>query len=209
MELLMIGFGMCYSRRKCLRLLKEARVKKFDVGIVPGVPFVQDKWNLIMKARVCWAKFLFDKGIIRNVIFSGAAVYTPYVEGEIMAMYAIAMGIPPEHVFVESDAEHSTENILYSFRIAKKKCFNTVAIVSDSCQSRMLSSYALKKVSKEISLIPVVYSYLDKYIAPLQEPVIDPKPAFVENFVALPERESLRKRLNGTRGNNAKKEAED
>jgi hypothetical protein len=40
-----------------------------------------------MKGRVCWSKYMFDKGIAKNVIYSGGAVYSPYCEAEILALY--------------------------------------------------------------------------------------------------------------------------
>ena len=60
----------------------------------------------------------FDQtmGMAKNVMFSGSAVYTPYYESKIMALYAEAIGIPKERIYIETEAEHSTENIFYSYR---------------------------------------------------------------------------------------------
>ena len=76
-----------------------------------------------MKDRVLWSVYLYKKGIAANVIYSGNAVYSPYIEGRIMAMYAIASGIPAQNVFSETKAEHSTENLVYSYRMAEKMGF--------------------------------------------------------------------------------------
>ncbi|MEI9910661.1 MAG: hypothetical protein WDO71_13880 [Bacteroidota bacterium] len=73
-----------------------------------------------MKARVYWSKYLFDKGIAKISCTQALQLYSPYYEGEIMALYAIAIGIPKEHVFSETKAEHSTENLYYSFLKSKK-----------------------------------------------------------------------------------------
>ncbi|MBK6774437.1 MAG: YdcF family protein [Flavobacteriales bacterium] len=64
-----------------------------------------------MKLRVHWAVHLFKEGVARNIIFSGGAVYTPYVEAEIMSLYAQELGVPAKHCFLDPIAEHSTENI--------------------------------------------------------------------------------------------------
>ena len=107
-------FNACsYSAKTTRRLLTEAQNTSYDLIVVPGVPLENGKWSRTMKGRIYWAKYLYDKGIARNVMFSGSAVYTPYYEGIIMALYAIAIGIPRENVFYETQAEHSTENIYY------------------------------------------------------------------------------------------------
>src|SRR5690606_27328958 len=83
----------------------------FDVLIVPGVPFENGTWSPVMRMRVLWSSFLYQRGIVRNIIYSGGAVYTPYVEAKIMGLYAQQLGVPPEHIFYDTLAEHSTENI--------------------------------------------------------------------------------------------------
>jgi len=51
---------------------------------------------------VLWASFLYKQGVIRNIIFSGGAVYTPYYEAKVMGLYAQRLGIPKEHIFYET-----------------------------------------------------------------------------------------------------------
>lgn len=117
---MLLFFSSCYfNSRKAAGLLKDAEKKTYDIIVVPGVPLVNGQWSDVMKARVYWSKYLFDKGIARNIMYSGSSVYTPYKEGEVMAMYAKAIGIPAEHIFTETKAEHSTENIYYSYKKAK------------------------------------------------------------------------------------------
>lgn len=160
-----------------------------------------------MKGRVYWAKYLYDKGIAKNVMFSGSAVYTPYYEGTIMGLYAEAIGIPKEHIFTELKAEHSIENLYYSYKKSKQLGFKTIALASDLYQSKQLRSFAHLRLSLRIGIIPFVIDSL-KQIEPLEEnPVIDYKQAFKENFVSLPERESKWKRFKGTLGWNRDKKA--
>ena len=70
----------------------------YDVAIVPGIPYDPDKVNVLFKARMLWAKSLYDRGIVRNIIFSGAAVHSPYTEAVAMKLIAEEMGIAPEHI---------------------------------------------------------------------------------------------------------------
>src|SRR5687768_9670260 len=81
-----------FSKKTAQRLYNEAGKQQFDVVIVPGVPFENKLWSRTMKGRVYWAKHLYEKGITKNLIFSGGAVYSPYTEAEIMALYATALG---------------------------------------------------------------------------------------------------------------------
>jgi hypothetical protein len=192
-----------YSARTTKRLYDEALGRApFDAIIVPGVPFSDGKWSRIMKGRVYWSKFLYDRGITKNVIYSGSAVYSPYEEGKIMAAYAIALGIPAEHVFSEVRAEHSTENVWYSYRLARNLGFRTIGVASDPFQTRMLRNFVKNKIAKEVALIPMVEDTMKAMETTMTDPKIDPAPALRAGFVSIKSRESLFKRLRGTMGKN-------
>lgn len=170
----------------------------YDAVIVPGVPYEDGALAPIMNLRVRWAKQLYDDGITRNVIFSGSAVYTPYVEGRIMALMAEKIGIPKEHVFVEDKAEHSTENLYYGYLLAQKMGFKDVALASDPYQTFLLS-----EVSERFHLYGVGFLCMTNHFirhADKTPITINPTPALRSNFVALPQRQSFAERFRGTRG---------
>lgn len=133
-------------------------------------------------------------------MFSGSAVYTPYYESEIMALYAEAIGIPKENIFTEIKAEHSTENIYYSYFLAKKLNFSRVALASDPFQTKMLRRFTRIRVSPEIDLIPIVFDSLMLMKIDATNPMIDIQKAFVLDFKSILERESFWERFRGTRG---------
>src|SRR6185369_3322646 len=120
-------FGCAFSGKTSKKLFNEASRKQYDIIVVPGVPLENGKWSKTMKGRVYWSKFLYDKGIAKNIMYSGSAVYTPYYEAQVMGLYAVALGIPKENIFTETKAEHSTENIYYSYYKAKQLGFKTIA----------------------------------------------------------------------------------
>jgi hypothetical protein len=153
-----------------------------------------------MKGRLLWAKYLYDKGIARNVIFSGAAVYTPYNEGAIMALYAVALGIPKEHVFTELKAEHGTENIYYSFLKAKNMGFKTFALATDPFQSKILQNFKYEKIDETIDMLPIVFSIMGKIEPITEEPLIEASSALEHNWISIKDRMGFFKRLRGTRG---------
>lgn len=175
--------------------------KPFDVIIVPGIPYNGVSWNSIMKQRVYWSKFLFDKGYASNIIYSGGAVYTPYIESRIMALYAQALGIPKDHIFTEEKAEHTTENIYYSYYLAKEMGFKNIALATDPYQTNNLHSF-LKKYKLEIKVLPIQYDTM--YVMVRNEPKINSTWALVDtaSFVSIKNRESFIKRLKGTMGKN-------
>ena len=78
-------------------LLKEIVAKPVDAIIVPGVQYNGLKWNTVMKWRVYWSVYLYKKGLAKNIIYSGSAVYSPYTEATIMSLYAEKMGVPKSH----------------------------------------------------------------------------------------------------------------
>ncbi len=175
--------------------------------VVPGVPFTEQGWDSVMKARVYWSKHLYDKGIAKNIMYSGSSVSSPYYEGEIMAMYAVAIGIPKENVFAETKAEHSTENLYYSYQKSKKLGFNSIALSTDPYQAKQLRRYAKVKVDESVGLIPIVFDTLRGIRHTMIDPSIDYKKAYNKDFIPLTSRESFWKRFRGTMGKNIDKNA--
>jgi len=172
----------------------------YDVIIVPGVPLENEQWSSTMKDRIYWSKYLYDKGIAKNIMFSGAAVYTPYIEGRVMALYAEALGIPKENIYSETKAEHSTQNILYSYKKACKLGFKKIALASDPTQTKSLHSFTHFRVSKSVSFLPAVMDTVKALEMNIKDPVVDYKKTFVKDFVPLSQREGFWKRLQGTSG---------
>jgi uncharacterized SAM-binding protein YcdF (DUF218 family) len=177
------------------RSLKDNTV--YDAIIVPGVPFVAPTWDMVMQMRVIWAVHLYKTGHTKNIIMSGSSVYSPYVEAQIMKLYAIKMGVPAENIFTEERAEHSTENIWYSYKLAKSKRFKTVALASDPFQTRLLYSFA-RKYLKDLQFLPVIFDTLKTLSH--TEPKINHDSLLIKNFKSLPDREGHWQRLRGTMG---------
>ncbi len=197
--LLMIS-SCSFSAKTTDRYLQKALTQKYDMIAVPGIPFTEAGWDSTMKARIYWSKYLYDKGITKNIMYSGSAVSTPYYEGAIMAQYAIAIGIPKEHVFSENKAEHSTENLYYSFLKGKTMGFNHIALATDPYQAKKLRRFARVKINSGVGIIPIVFDTLRAMQPSMINPVIDYQQAFKKDFVPLKRRESFWKRLRGTMG---------
>ncbi|MGV3611727.1 MAG: YdcF family protein [Fluviicola sp.] len=178
----------------------------YDAIIVPGVPYDGKHWSETMRNRVQWSIYLYKKGVAKNVIYSGSAVYSEYEEAKVMALYAEALGIPKEHIFLDPRAEHSTENIYYSYRVAKKEGFQKIALATDPFQLNGMRKF-IKKFELPVDLLPIVKDTLLKQ--DLTEPTIDPSSAKRANFVSIVERQSTWQRLRGTFGQHIRWKEED
>jgi uncharacterized SAM-binding protein YcdF (DUF218 family) len=189
-----------YSSKASRQLLTESLNKQYDMIVVPGVPFEDAKWSATMRDRVFWSKYLFEKGIAKNVMYSGSAVYSPYREAEIMAMYGEKLGIPKENIYTEIKAEHSTENIYYSYKKAKSLGYSKIALASDPFQTKMLRRFTRKIVSQDVAFIPIVYDTIQPLEAIIPDPTIDYEKAYVKDFESITKKEGFFKRLKGTRG---------
>ena len=201
--ILALVMSHCSFTRYANKSYEKAKEEKpFDVVIVPGVPY-DTASDFVMKMRVYWAKYLYDSGFTKNVIFSGSAVYTPYTEGIIMKIMADSLGIPSDHTFSETKAEHSTENVYYSWKMAKDMGFKKIAVASDPYQSGLLRSF-FKKQCPGIKAIPIIFGAMD--INSKRLPVIDPSRAYKKDFVSIMEREGFWQRLRGTLGRRVKDE---
>lgn len=196
----------CSVKGHVTRSYEQAKKDRpYDVIIVPGVPYEEHESSaLVMTMRVFWAKHLYDSGYTRNIIFSGSAVYSPYIEGIAWKTVADSLGIPPDHTFSETKAEHSTENAYYGWKMAKSMGFQKIALATDPFQSRSLESF-IKKYCPGMMSLPAVGEVLNLHDRKI--PVIDPQGAFVQNFVPLPKREGFWERWRGTMGQRVKEEA--
>jgi hypothetical protein len=189
-----------YAKKSFARAQKE---KPYDVVIVPGVPYEGDKTTSVMKMRLFWSKLLYDSGITRNIIFSGSSVYSPYVEGVVMKIMCDSLGVPPDHSFSETRAEHSTENAYYSWKMAREMGFRKIALATDPFQAGMLRSF-IRKYCPGMRSVPIIFNTMN--IDEKKLPEINAAPAYVEHFVPITVRESFWKRMRGTLGLKVKKE---
>lgn len=179
-------------------LNNAAAMKPFDVIVVPGIPFKNGSWDSVMKARVLWSWILYKNGFAKNVIYSGAAVYSPYKEAVIMGLYGQKLGIPADHIFYDTLARHSTENMFYSYLLAKKLGFKSIALATDPFQAFLLRGFTRRRFESPVYMLPfvtdslAVYNYIN--------PHIDPRAAKVNDFISITDRQGFFRRFKGTIG---------
>ena len=171
--------------------------KQFDAIIVPGVPFLEPKWDQTMQMRVLWAIHLYKNGKTKKIIMSGSSVYSPYVEAQIMKLYAIEFGVPAEDIIVEDKAQHSTENVWYSYKLAKLLGYEKISLSTDPFQTRMTYRFGKRKL-KDLKYLPVIFDTLKTL--PHNVPLIAYQSYKIDNFISIIETQSFWYRLRGTMG---------
>lgn len=186
------------------KCFKVACLKKpYDVIIVPGFPHDSGKVNMVLSQRIKWANYLYKNGYAKNIIFSGSAVHSPYIEADIMRLLALQIGIKENNIYTETKSEHTTENLYYSCVLAKKLGFKTIGFATEPAQASFMKPFK-RKFKLDVDFIPVVTDSI--YTLNVQLNPIDESAAFVTNFIPLKKREGALKSLRGTRGHKVKKE---
>lgn len=199
-SLLILSMSSCALFQPSAKQLNHralAAHKQYDAVIVPGVPFMEPKWDATMQMRVLWAIHLYKNGKTKKIIMSGSSVYSPYVEAQIMKLYAIEFGVPAEDIIVEDKAQHSTENVWYGYKLAKSMGLNNVALSTDPFQTRMTYRFGKRRL-KDLKYMPVLFDTLKTL--PHHVPEINYLPHKIANFVPITETQSFGYRFRGTMG---------
>lgn len=189
----------CLMFRGQQKVAKAQRKGGYDAIIIPGVPYEDASVSTLLRMRVLWAAWLYQQGLARHIIFSGAAVYTPYVEAEVMAAMGRKAGIPEEKIFLETQAEHSTENLVLGYRLAQSYGFSKVALASDPVQTWMLYELSDNFGVFDVDFLPLVPARIRPGFDTLNLD-IRPAPVSPARFVPLPQRKTFWERLRGTMG---------
>lgn len=195
---MVILMSSCLMNGSGKKFQKTIAGEPLDAIIVPGYPFEDGRWSMIIKLRVYWAAYLYNTGVAKNIIFSGSAVYTPYVESKIMSLYAQELGVPAANIYTEEQAEHSSENLYYSYKMAKREGFDNVALTTDPFQTGFLKPYIKKMGFDDLIILPINFQKLK--LSEMETPEINASLAFVEDFLSLTSRQDVATRKMGTKG---------
>ncbi len=98
---------------------------------------------------------------------------------------------------MDSLAQHSTENMWYSYLLGKKNGFENMALATDPFQTRMLYRFGKKKL-KPVKFLPVIFDTLRTLNHTTLQ--IDYLPYKINNFKSIVETQSKWYRLRGTMG---------
>jgi hypothetical protein len=172
--------------------LAQTAAPEVDVLVVPGCPTAEDgSIGRCLAARVAWAERLHREGVADNIIVTGGAVYTPWVEAEVMAAALAELGVPADSIWLETHALHTDENMYNAMLIAQAQGWDTFAVASHLPHARtacrQLESWGSECTPKTMDM-----PYVWKAIPQQQErlDVLDVAP--VQDWVDLETRELAR-----------------
>lgn len=149
---------------------------QFDIIIVLGNPANDScKPAPMMRERVNAGVELFKKGWANKLLFTGNAVGSRCIEADVMADYAISLGIPDSCIIREKFAENTYQNAQYSVEYLVKSNLRKAVIVTSkfhikrSCN--IFSNYDIE-YTMHTSATPKDMSMLKLFVWKLRENII-------------------------------------
>lgn len=108
---------------------------RFDTIIVLGSPAdAEGNPTPEQLARVTEAVREYERGVAPRLILTGGATRRGYVEANVMARAAEALGVPSSSIFPEPDAMDTIHNACYSARIMQAHGWRSAEVVSSDSQ---------------------------------------------------------------------------
>jgi len=113
--LMLSGSVGCAKHATSPNLSKKDAV---DVLLVPGCPTRGNgSHSKCLWFRATWAHEIWKQGLARRIVTSGGAVYNPYVEAISLKRALVALGIPADQIYTETQARHTDENVAYALAL--------------------------------------------------------------------------------------------
>lgn len=105
---------------------------KTDAAVVLGAAVINDKPSPVLKERIHHAVWLYQKGMVEKIIFTGGkSDEDALAESEAAKQYALSKGVLKEDMFIETHSAITEENLQQAKKIGEKQQFRTYTIVSD------------------------------------------------------------------------------
>ena len=135
MCLLLFAIGVlfvAYSAVSILSFSQKNELVKSDAAIVLGAAAWGTKPSPVLKERVNHAIWLYKKGYVDKIIFTGGkADEHDFTESEVSKMYALENKVKEEDILIERDSRITEQNFKYAKEVAEKHGLKTFLVVSD------------------------------------------------------------------------------
>ncbi|SEB37435.1 YdcF family protein [Terriglobus roseus] len=103
----------------------------FDTLMVLGTPAKADGTpSAELRERIDEGVREYKAGVAPHIIMTGGAAHNKFVEGQVMADYAAAEGVPRDAIIVEGQAQDTIQNIWYSHAIMEKNGWHSAEVIS-------------------------------------------------------------------------------
>jgi uncharacterized SAM-binding protein YcdF (DUF218 family) len=139
-----------------------------DAAIVMGATVFRDRPSPVFRERINHAINLYRQGVVQYIIFTGGlAGNDELAESEAARKYAIAQGVPTEHIFTETESYNTCLNLIGAKQIMEENEMEQALIVSDPLHMRRIMWLA-ERIGLEASSSPTPtsrYQSLDRKAA--------------------------------------------
>jgi uncharacterized SAM-binding protein YcdF (DUF218 family) len=123
-----------------------------DAAVVLGATVYRDRPSPVFRERINHAIYLYRQGIVENLIFTGGlAGNDQLAEAEAAREYALAQGVPTEHIYIETQSYSTCLNLLGAKQIIEENGMDQVLLVSDPLHMRRTMWLAEKVGIKALS----------------------------------------------------------
>ena len=108
-----------------------------DAAVVMGATVFRDRPSPVFRERINHAIHLYMQGTVQYLIFTGGlAGNDDLAESEAARNYAIAQGVPAEHIFIETESYNTCLNLVEAKRIMDENEMEQALLVSDPLHMR-------------------------------------------------------------------------
>jgi len=105
---------------------------KSDVAIVLGAGTHNGKLSPIYRERINHSIFLYNKGLVDKILFTGGlGEGEKQSDSETAMVYALGLGIPENAILIDKKSKYTIENLSESKLILDSLGLKTVLLVSD------------------------------------------------------------------------------
>ncbi|MCA9918212.1 MAG: YdcF family protein [Anaerolineales bacterium] len=147
-----------------------------DAAIVLGAAVVRDRPSAVFRERINHAIQLYHDGTVQKLIFTGGVGNRDELaEAEVGRNYAIARGVDPADILLETSSTSTYENLLNARLVAQQNGLETFLIVSTPNHMRralavaddlQMEAYSSPTRSiRWISSVTRTYSYVREVVA--------------------------------------------
>ncbi|MEK3921780.1 MULTISPECIES: YdcF family protein [unclassified Paenibacillus] len=103
-----------------------------DAAIILGAAVAGDNPSPVFRERIEHGIELYRQGTVRNLLFTGGSGDEgEHTEAEVGQKYAIAHGVDPADIRIETKSRITEENLVNSIPIGEQAGYQTYTIVSD------------------------------------------------------------------------------
>jgi uncharacterized SAM-binding protein YcdF (DUF218 family) len=111
---------------------QRSEVAQADAAIVLGAAAFGTEPSPVFQARIDHAVDLYRQGLVRTLVFTGGRGEPGEPPEAVVAReYALARGVPPADILVETESRITEQNLLYARQVAADHGLRRFLIVSD------------------------------------------------------------------------------